>query len=233
MSRPLTPQEILTTFDRWGVPHAEVPGWQHRTTPSGWSDEGPVGCMHHSTGNDASDEANRELLTNGRSGLSGPLANFGVTDNGRVDIIAAGSANHAGGGDPSVLEAVRSQSYDDAPPAAGMHHGSPGAVGGNGRFYGFDAYFGGPNDLRIAPRQYRALVLSTTAVVSALAALEGPTVTRTAKSVIGHKEWTDHKLDPKDVDMSDARSDVQWCLDHGPAAARHWFATGIRLAEAG
>ena len=32
--------------------------------------------------------------------------------------------------------------------------------------------------------------------------------------------------------MSVDRADIQWCLDHGPAAARHWYETGERKAAA-
>ena len=125
MARPLKPQEILKTFERWGVPHDQVPGWKTRSNTNGWSPTGVSGCMHHHTGDDASDGADRAVLVKGRPGLRGPLANFGVTDRGRVEIISAGAANHAGMGDPRVLKAVRHESYDRFPPATHMHQGSP------------------------------------------------------------------------------------------------------------
>jgi hypothetical protein len=232
MARPLKPQEILKTFERWGVPHDQVPGWKTRSNTNGWSPTGVSGCMHHHTGDDASDGADRAVLVKGRPGLRGPLANFGVTDRGRVEIISAGAANHAGMGDPRVLKAVRHESYDRFPPATHMHQGSPGAVGGNGKFYGWEAYYGAGDDPTINALQYRALILSTAAVISALDSVDGPAVRWTGRSCIGHKEWTDHKIDPRKIDMSVDRADIQWCLDHGPAAARHWYETGERKAAA-
>ncbi len=117
MARPLKPLEILKTFERWGVPHDQVPGWKTRSNTNGWSPTGVSGCMHHHTGDDGPDGADRAVLVKGRPGLRGPLANFGVTDRGRVEIISAGAANHAGMGDPRVLKAVRHESYDKFPPA--------------------------------------------------------------------------------------------------------------------
>jgi hypothetical protein len=184
--------------------------------------------MHHHTGDDASDAADRAVLVHGRPGLRGPLANFGVTDGGRIDIVSAGAANHAGKGDPRVLEAVRLESYGRFPPATHKHQGSPGAVGGNGKFYGWETYYGAGDDPTINEKQYRALVLSTAAIISALDAIDGPATRWTGRSCIGHKEWTDHKVDPRKIDMSVDRADIQWCLDHGPTAAKRWFDTGQR-----
>lgn len=229
MARPLTPQEILRTFERWGVPFDTVSGWKTRSNSTGWSPSGVSGCMHHHTGNDASDRANRALVTHGHAALNGPLCNFGVTDTGRIDIVSAGAANHAGNGDPKVLQAVRAESYDRFPPRTRKGHRDPGAVGGNGKFYGWETYFGAGSDPKINTLQYRVLVLSTAAVIAALDTVDGPKVHWTGKSVIGHKEWQKGKPDPAGVDMSLDRDDVQWCLKQGPAAAGHWFATGKRL----
>ena len=228
MARPLKPSEILAAFDRWGVPHSEVDGWQTRSNRSGWSPRGVSGCMHHHTGDDHSDSASRKLITRGHAGLRGPLANFGVTDDGRIDIVSAGAANHAGGGDPAVLRAVRKESYDDFPPRTTKGHTSPGAVGGNGKFYGWETYYGAGSDPTINPLQYRVLILSTAAVISALDAIDGPNVRWTSKSCIGHKEWQKGKPDPAGVDMSEDRDDIQWCLKNGPTRARQWFKTGER-----
>ena len=228
MARPLTPHEILATFRRWGVPHVEVDGWKARSNSTGWSPAGVSGCMHHHTAGDASDAAERAVLVHGRPGLRGPLANFGVTDGGRIDIISAGAANHAGQGDPRVLDAVRSESYDRFPPATHKHQGSPGAVGGNGKFYGWETYYGAGDDPTVNEKQYRALVLSTAAIITALDAVDGPGTRWTGRSCIGHKEWTDHKIDPRKIDMSVDRADIQWCLEHGPTAARRWYDTGRR-----
>ena len=109
-----------------------------------------------------------------------------------------------------------------------MQHKTPGAIGGNGKFYGWETYYGVGTDLTINAKQYRVLILSTAAIVSALDAIDGPEVRWTGKSVIGHKEWSTNKDDPAGVDMSVDRADVTWCLTSGPEAAHRWFETGQR-----
>ena len=229
MARPLKPREILAAFDQWGVPHDQSNGWKTRSNRSGWSRRGVSGCMHHHTGGDSSDAAERAFIIRGDPPKKpGPLANFGVTDDGRIDIIAAGAANHAGNGDPRVLRAVQQESFDRFPPRTRMQHKTPGAIGGNGKFYGWETYYGDGSDPTINDKQYRVLILSTAAIISALDAIDGPETRWTGKSVIGHKEWSTNKHDPAGVDMSVDRADVDWCLTHGPEASHRWFVTGQR-----
>jgi hypothetical protein len=231
MARPLTPSEILATFERWGVPHHQVDGWKTRSNKSGWSQSGVSGCMHHHTAGDGSDLSQLTDLVKGDARLRGPKANFGVRETGRIDIISAGAANHAGGGDPRVLRAVQLENYDAFPPKTHKHHKSPGAVGGNGKFYGWETYCGGPGRPRMNDKQYRVLVLSTAAIISALDDVDGPGTRWTGRSCIAHKEWSTHKpVDPR-LDMSVDRADITWCLEHGPQAARQWFATGQRTTD--
>jgi len=231
MARPLTPSEILATFERWGVPHHQVDGWKTRSNSNGWSSRGVSGCMHHHTGNDASDETERRGLVRGRPDLRGPLANFGVRRSGRIDIISAGAANHAGKGDPRVLRAVQLESYDQFPPRTRMNQDTPGAVGANGKLYGWETYCGGATRKHMSDKQYRVLVLSTAAIISALDAVDGPGTTWSGKSCIAHKEWSTNKpVDPR-LDMSVDRADITWCLDNGPEAAHRWFLTGQRSSS--
>lgn len=228
MARPLTPREILDTFDRWGVPHHQVDGWKTRSNGSGWSPRGVSGCMHHHTGWDGSDADQLHDLVKGGPNLAGPKANFGVPQTGRIDIISAGASNHAGGGDPRVLRAVQLENYGRFPPKTHKHHKSPGAVGGNGKFYGWETYCGGKERPRMSDKQYRVLVLSTAAIIDALDAVDGPATRWTGRSCIAHKEWSTNKpVDPR-LDMSVDRADITWCLEHGPEAAQRWFETGRR-----
>lgn len=132
-----------------------------------------------------------------------------------------------------MLEAVQLESYEHFPPKTRMNQDSPGAVGGNGKFYGWETYYGAGDDPTINPRQYRVLVLSTAAVISALDAVDGASTRWTGRSCIGHKEWTTNKVDPRKIDMSVDRADIQWCLDHGPQAARRWYDTGQRTTHPG
>jgi hypothetical protein len=184
--------------------------------------------MHHHTAGDGSDEAQLADLVKGGPSLAGPKANFGVPQTGRIDIISVGAANHAGGGDPHVLRAVQLENYDKFPPKTHEHHHSDGSVGGNGKFYGWETYCGGAARPHMNEKQYRVLVLSTAAIISALDAIDGPATRWTGKSCIAHKEWSTNKpVDPR-LDMSVDRADITWCLEHGPEAAHRWFETGQR-----
>lgn len=226
MARALTPAEILATHKKWGCPVNQISGWKTRSNGNPWG--AVVGCMDHHTAMDSPDSVNIRVLRDGRPGLRGPLCNFGVGDDGVIDIIAAGPANHAGGGDPKILAKVQAESYaGNLKPT--KHASSPGSVGGNSRFYGWETYYGAGKDKTIDAIQYRALVLSNAAMVDALDSVDGPT-RWTGKSVIGHKEWTDHKPDPAGVVMADLRDDVDWCLEAGPVAAARWYRTGSRTA---
>lgn len=230
MAKPLTLSQTEVTFNLWHVPYFVVPGAESRRNAGSWWID-VSGCMFHHTASDISDEASRTLLVRGHSTLAGPLANFGVTDTGTIDIIAIGPANHAGGGDPVVLDQVMRESYGDYPSKSTKTHGEPGATSGNPRFYGWEVYYGWGNDLYINDIQYRATILSMAAIIYALDKYDGPSTKWTAKSMIGHKEWQKYKPDPSGVDMKDARSDLQWCLDNGPDAAFGWYISGERVAQ--
>lgn len=231
MARGLTPSEVRAALSKWKVPTRFRSGWATRSNGNAWKDV--TGAMFHHTADDSPDATTVNLLTYGHSSLRGPLANFGAADDGILDVIAAGPANCAGGGDPDVLRAVRLESYGLYPPAPNEHQGSAGSVGGNSLFYNWEAYYAGPKDPTINPQQYRVTILSMAAIIDALDSVDGPSTTWTSKSMIGHKEWSDWKVDPKGVDMKDARADLQWCLDNGPDAARAWYDTGKKTAAAG
>lgn len=207
------------------MPHTFTPGCETRKNLGEWVDI--VGLMFHHTASDASDAANLSLLIHGRTGLRGPLSNFGEGDDGVTDVIALGPANHAGGGDPKVLSAVRKESYTSYPPTTAKTHGQDGSIGGNSYFYGWEVYYGLGKDKTIDAIQYRGTILSMVAIIDKLDELD-TTAKWSSKSIIGHKEWQKYKPDPAGVDMKVARADAQWCLDNGPAAAKHWYKTGSK-----
>ncbi len=224
MAKALSPDQLLATLQQWGVPYVETPGWRKHSNGTEWGDVTGFG-MHH-TASDVSDARDLAIVRDGYSGLRGPLCNFGGRDDGRVDLVAAGPANHFGGGDPAVLDAVRKESYTDYPPAPRYHHGQDGSVIGNRLFYGYETYYGVDSEPVMAALQYRASVLTAAAVIDGLDAQDGAAVRWTAKSDIAHKEWSNWKSDPRSVDMRHHRADVQWCLTNGPAKAKPWYATG-------
>jgi peptidoglycan hydrolase-like protein with peptidoglycan-binding domain len=87
---------LASVLKNAGLKVAEQPGWQSRGT-------GPMGTVrgvicHHTAGPKAGIMPSLKVITDGRPGLSGPLAQLGLGRDGSWFIIAAGRANHAGAG---------------------------------------------------------------------------------------------------------------------------------------
>lgn len=206
MAEPMTADEVLQALKRWRVPFQKTDGWRtrNRNHVGAW---GPVhGLVIHHTADDALDQVDLRTITRGRPGLPGPLSHFGCDDQGTIWLVAWGRANHAGGGDPRVLRAVIEESYDDYPPKPREHTGSAGSTDGNDNFYGVETFYSGTRPPTAAAR--RSLVLLSAAICDHHG--------WSAKSVIGHKEWSDQKSDPGQVDMRAFRNTVAQQLRHGP-----------------
>lgn len=216
MVNPLTPEEILTALKTWSIPYKEQPGWQTRSNKTGWGDV--TGFMWHHTGDDAPDSADLKVVTEGRSGLPGPLCNFGLADDGTVYLVAAGAANHAGGGDVRVVDAVRKESYTDSPPAPRFTHqdllnGVAGTISCNPLFYGVECFYYAKN----TPAQRQMMPKLAAAIIWALDKKD--TVNAwSAKSAIGHKESQRGKIDPNlfGQSMATLREETQQYLNSGP-----------------
>lgn len=180
----------------------EHPGWRthNRAGHGAW---GPVnGVMIHHTGGTAPSDA--EIVWSGRSDLPGPCAHAYLAKDGTVTLMGNGRANHAGGGDGNVLQAVIDESYSSQPPAPHKHEGSSGAVDGNARFYGLECSDLGKG-ATWPTAQYDAAVRWAAAILRAHGWTE--------KSAIGHKEWSDWKPDPT-FDMPTFRAAVAARLAH-------------------
>lgn len=71
-----------------------------------WEDRGRTYCemkpkgvvCHHTAGPAKGDMPSLNLLISGRKNLPGPLAHYGLGRSGKVYVVAAGTANHAGSG---------------------------------------------------------------------------------------------------------------------------------------
>jgi N-acetylmuramoyl-L-alanine amidase/Putative peptidoglycan binding domain len=79
-----------------GLKVAEQPGWENRG-------RGPMGTVrgvicHHTAGPKAGIMPSLKVITQGRSDLPGPLCQLGLGRDGTWFVVAAGRANHAGGG---------------------------------------------------------------------------------------------------------------------------------------
>src|SRR5262245_7260143 len=80
-----------------GLKVAEQPGWRTR----GHGDVGPTKGVicHHTAGAKNGNMPSLGVITNGRPGLDGPLAQLGLGRDGTWFVVAAGRANHAGKGE--------------------------------------------------------------------------------------------------------------------------------------
>jgi len=193
---------MLAALRAEGLHVVEHPGWRthNREGHGAW---GPVhGVIIHHTGGTAPSDG--QIVWSGRADLPGPCAHAYLAKDGTLTLTGNGRANHAGGGDPAVLQAVIDESYSTRPPAPHQHDGSAGAVDGNARFYGLEC-----SDLGTGAAwpsvQYDAAVRWAAAILRAHGWSE--------KSAIGHKEWSDWKPDPT-FDMPTFRAAVAARLAH-------------------
>ena len=215
MARPLKPSEILAAFDRWGVPHSRGRRVADPLEPDGLV---PARCLGlHAPPHRRRPQRLGEPQAHHRGDapdLRGPLANFGVTDDGRIDIVAAGAANHAGGGDPASCG-----------PCAGVLRRLP------------PAHDEGPHLARGRRRQRQVLrvgdllrcglgpdastpcsTASSSCPPRPSSAPSTPSTARTSAGPASRASATrsgqTDKPDPR-VDMSVDRDDIHWCLTPG------------------
>jgi hypothetical protein len=104
-----TPEELIRAVvaevETLRIPVQFVPGWETRGRPGTFRPRGLV--LHHTGLPDdlVSDYPSFTIVRDGRPGLAGPLANFGIgRKTGTVFVFAAGVANHAGGGNWKGLQ---------------------------------------------------------------------------------------------------------------------------------
>lgn len=199
MATPLSADRLLAALRAEGVTVVEYPGWRthNRDHKGAW---GPVNgvLVHHtvSTGTAAS----VELCRRGHATLPGPLCHGVIDKAGTVHLVGHGRANHAGGGDPAVLRRVIAEDYEDRPPAPREHDGSAGSVDGNARFYGFECVNLGDGADPWPAAQLDAVERVSAAVCRAHG--------WSARSVIGHLEWSNWKVDPRGFTMPSMRDRV-------------------------
>jgi hypothetical protein len=202
MSAPVTAAKFLAALKAEGLTVIEVGSWRthNRNSKGPW---GPVhGTMIHHTVTRGSANTVR-ICRDGYAELPGPLCHGVITKDGRVHLVGYGRTNHAGGGDPDTLAAVIAENYGNTPPTPNV--GNSDGVDGNRHFYGFECENMGDGEDPWPAPQLEAIER----VSAAVCRLFG----WTAKSVIGHKEWSDDKSDPRGFSMVDMRARVQARLD--------------------
>ncbi|MER5886240.1 N-acetylmuramoyl-L-alanine amidase [Streptomyces sp. NPDC001941] len=182
MADPLSADAFLAALRDEGVRIVEYEGWRgrNRDHKGTW---GPVnGVMVHHTVTRGT-EATVRLCVEGREDLPGPLCHGVIAKDGTVHLIGYGRANHAGLGDPAVLDAVKAEG--PLPPV-----GEP-VTDGNRHFYGFECENMGDGKDPWPPAQVDAIVR----VCAALCRAHGWGAAG-GTSVIGHAEWQTGKIDP-------------------------------------
>lgn len=208
MPAPVSADRYLAALKAEGVKVVETPGWKTHNR-NGHGTWGPVnGVMIHHTVTGPKVNA-VQMCYDGLSDLPGPLCHTVIRRDGTAHLTGYGRANHAGGGDPRVLEQVISEQYGDWPVETRQHQGSSGSVDGNAHFLGAEC-----ENLGDGKDPWTAAQLDTMVRWSAaICRLYG----WSAKSVIGHKEWSDWKNDPHGPgmpSMPEFRRRVQERLTH-------------------
>ncbi|WP_405747869.1 N-acetylmuramoyl-L-alanine amidase [Streptomyces canus] len=210
MATPMTAVQVVGQLKKWGIRYVEIPGWatHNRNRKGAW---GPVnGFVWHHTGADVTNAKTyaASTLYKGLARLPGPLCHFSIGKDGLVYLVGWGRANHAGGGDPNVLQHVISEDYTgQLKPTRGNSNG----VDGNAHFYGVEIQYSGSHQM--ADAQYAAARRLSAAILD----FHG----WTERSVIAHGEWSSDKWDPgyapgKIMAMPGVRADVKATLTAGP-----------------
>ena len=197
MAPPLSAARILSQLKSFGVNVRTHGAWttHNRNHKGKW---GPVhGVMIHHTVTSGL-ERSLEIVTNGYSGLPGPLCQGLIDKDGTVHLISSGRSNHAGLGDQDVLQAVISEQ-------AALPRPNAQEVDGNARFYGFECINLGNGKDPWPPKQVEAVCRASAAICDAHGWSE--------QSVIGHLEWQTGKIDPRGLSMGTLRSRIARILD--------------------
>ncbi|WP_030024876.1 N-acetylmuramoyl-L-alanine amidase [Streptomyces monomycini] len=197
MAAPLSAVRFLAALQAEGVRVVEVGNWRthNRNSRGPW---GPVhGILIHHTVTSGTDATVR-ICRDGYTELPGPLCHGVIAKSGRVYLVGYGRANHAGGGDPRVLQQVTDESYGTSPsrPTKGNLDGTD----GNCHFYGFECENRGDGKDPWPEVQLDAIERVAAALCRAH--------DWGAKSTIGHLEWSKDKIDPTGFTMPAMRARV-------------------------
>ncbi|AKA61696.1 endolysin [Streptomyces phage YDN12] len=206
MAKTMTAAQFLAALKAEGVPVRERKGWRthNRNHKGAW---GPMnGVMVHHTASDS--DGIESFVSNGNSALPGPLCHGLIEKTGRVVLIGWGRANHAGGGDPDVLAAVRAERWPV--PKTNEHDGSAGSVDGNAHFVGYECVNQGNGKDPWPAIQLEGIARACAAVCR----FQGWTV----DSVIRHLDWSDWKVDPRGIDWTKMRARISTILAGKPNA---------------
>jgi hypothetical protein len=88
--------QLAKVARRTGYPVVEVPGWKTRGRPGEMLGVETVTAHHTANGGAKGNYPSLRVVRDGRKGLPGPLAQYGLGVDGTIYVIAAGRCNHAG-----------------------------------------------------------------------------------------------------------------------------------------
>lgn len=204
---PMTPSQWLTALRAEGVDVREYRSWKtHERDDETGKVFGPVNgvVIHHTAGRDS-----LSLCYNGTSALPGPLCHTHLSKTGVANMLSAGRSNHAGTFAQNAHNAVLAESSVHPRP----DEREP--VDGNDHYYGLEIENLGNGTDPYPWVQYVQAVKWATAICRHHNWNEN--------SVIGHKEGTLRKIDPRgpvigpdgrkfDFTMNRFRTDVRAAL---------------------
>lgn len=190
-----------------GLRVVEVDGWKSRGEDKLVSLLHGVMFHHTATPVGVDDSAPLRVVTYGREGLVGPIANVMVGRDGTAYVIASGRANHAGEGGP----------WRTVPASTGNV--------ANSMLFGLEVVNNG-----IGERWTETVLDAVDRVFAAVLKKIGKDETW----CLGHKEWAPHrKIDPS-LDMAAYRTRLKAYLEGEVADERFTlFLDGIRARRAG
>lgn len=207
----MTASQTRTWYAKWGVQVKYYKGWETRGRPASTGPHKDArGIMIHHTGSDLgqnSEDYNYFLFVKGRpaEGIPGPLCNEATEMDGDVIQGATGRCNHAGAGSRNTLDIVTAGkmplSYEQKP--------GPDAINGNDFYYANEVKYDGGQPMTIPAR--RSVVLASAARCDFHGWNSG--------HVLGHKEHTGRKDDPRNEYMFKLRVDIGRTLQAGPHEA--------------
>lgn len=190
---------------KWKVPVKYYSGWETRGRPGDFTSVNGV-IIHHTGSDSQTDDYLKFLFVTGRAseGIPAPLCHVSTDMDGDLWVGSIGRANHAGKGSSVTLNEVITESYKGYQ-SPELRPG-PDNTDGNAHFYGNEVRFDGGQPM--TSKQWDSAVLWAAAICDHYG--------WSARSVIGHREWSARKPDPGSTKMYEFRAAVNARLLAGP-----------------
>lgn len=207
----MTADQKRIQYAKWGIQVQYYKGWEDRGRPASTGPHKDArGYMIHHTGSDLgqnSEDYNYFLFVKGRpaEGIPGPLCNEATEMDGDVIVGAIGRCNHAGAGSRNTLNVVTTGTM----PTTYELKPGPDEINGNDFYYANEVKYDGGQPMTVPAR--RSVLLAAAAHCDFHGWNSG--------HILGHKEHTRRKDDPKNELMNKIRVDVGKILAAGPHEA--------------